>query len=495
MWIPVLDTRRVCASHSKLISINRFSPSLDLVQRRAFLLYTEANHRVDHQMTRMKYAIGALLAVLSGPAPTQPVEVLPYAVPPMDAPLLAKLGLNEIGMQKGEFVLPDVVTLTTAGVTRAPRTIKFRVWYPAQYAAGSVGSRFTHILPRPDGKGLQFTFPSLAVENAEVAGNKRYPLVIVSHGYNGWDSFMTWLTENLATKGYIVVAIDHSDQRAAGGTELAVSFGNVLINRAADQRAVINHFTSRAADRKDRLGQVIDANNVGVIGYSMGGFGALATAGMDYDPASGIFKQLPAEAQAAIFYSQAKGRPVAAKIKAVVALAPFGGRPDSRAWTAASLAKSEKPILVIGGSDDDIVDTKKGISWIFEQMTVKPRHFLLFLNARHNVGGNPPPLEANDDFSTREYFAEPVWRTERINAINQHFITAFLDLHLKGDAAKSEFLDVPTTLGGDGTWPLKPMENVGGKPATEKESGYWLGFQRRWALGLEMRYSISDQPR
>ena len=446
-------------------------------------------------MIKLKPAKSVLLILFSVPTVSQSAETLPYAVPPMDAPLLAALGPNEIGTQSGEVVSPDVATLTKAGIVRAPRTIKFRVWYPAKNTAGSARTSFTHILPQAGGKGLKFTFSSLAVENAEVAGNKRYPLVIVSHGYNGWDSFMTWLTENLATKGYIVVAIDHSDQRAVGGADLAVSFGNVLINRAADQRTVINHFASRAANQKDLLGKKIDANNVGVIGYSMGGFGALATAGMDYNPESNIFKQLPAEAQAAIFDSQAEGRPVAAKIKAVVALAPFGGRPDNRAWTAATLAKSEKPILVIGGSDDDIVDTKQGISWIFEQMTVKPRHFLLFLNARHNVGGNPPPPEADNDFSTREYFAEPVWRTERINAINQHFITAFLDLHLKNDSAKSAFLNVPTALSGDGTWPLAPMENIGGKTATEKEHGYWRGFQRRWALGLEMRYSSADRPR
>jgi predicted dienelactone hydrolase len=438
-------------------------------------------------MKRLKCIVGGLLALLSSLALPQPGNAQPYAVPPMDAPLLSALGPYEIGMQKGEVISPDVVTLRTTGIVRAPRTIKYRVWYPATYAADTARTSFTHTLPKPDGNGLKFTIPSLAVEDAPVAGTKRYPLVIVSHGYNGWDSFMVWLTENLATKGYIVVAIDHADQRAVGGAELAVSFGNVLINRAADQRTAITHFISRATNPKDPLGQMIDANNIGVVGYSMGGFGALATAGMDYDPASGVFKQLPAEAQAAIFDSQAKGKLIAAKIKAVVALAPFGGRPESRVWTAAALAQSQKPILVIGGSEDDIVDMKNGVSWIFEQMTAKSRHLLTFVNARHNVGGNPPPTEANDDFSTREYFAEPVWRTERINAINQHFITAFLDLHLKGDAAKLAYLTVPVARSGDGVWPLSPMQNVGGKTATEKENGYWLGFQRRWALGLEMR--------
>lgn len=443
-------------------------------------------------MMKTKSAILALIVLFSGPAMSQPIKTLPYAVPPMDAPMLAALGPHAVGMQKGEVVSRDALTLTNTGPVRASRTIGFRVWYPAKTTPDAARASFTNVLPKPNGEKVTFTIPSLAVENAPLETGARYPLVIVSHGYNGWDSFMTWLTENLATKGYIVVAIDHADQRAVSAPEFAVSFGNVLINRAADQRAVIRYFAALATDRKDSLGKMIDADNIGMIGYSMGSFGALATAGMDYDLTSGVFMQLPAEAQAAVFDSQAKGKPVAAKIKAIVALAPFGGHPSSRAWTAASLAQSEKPILVIGGSDDDIVDTKNGVSWIFEQMKAKSRHFLLFLNARHNVGGNPPPPEADDDFTMREYFAEPVWRAERINAINQHFITAFLDLHLKGDAAKSAFLNVPTARAGDGVWPLTPLENVGGKTATANESNFWPGFQRRWALGLEMRDGRQD---
>ncbi len=439
-------------------------------------------------MMKMRYFMAIALGLLSGTALSQPTATQPYAIPPMDAPLLAALGVDKIGTMRGEVMSPNTVTLTNKGVIRAPRTIKYRIWYPARTTPEAIKARFTHILPKPNGQGAPFTIPSIAFDNAAVADGDRHPLVIVSHGYNGWDSFMTWLTENLATKGYIVVAIDHGDQRAVAGPDLALSFGNVLINRAADQRAVIHHFTTRAADRKDQLGKRIDTNKIGLIGYSMGSFGVLATAGMDYDADSAVFKQLPAEAKAAIFESQEKGRALTARVKAVVALAPFGGRPESRVWAADTVANFTKPTLVIGGSDDDIVDAKHGVSWIFETMASNERHFLSFLNARHNVGGNPPPPEADDDFSAREYFAEPVWRAERINAINQHFITAFLDLNLKGDTTKAAFLNVSPQSAGEGVWPLAPFENIGGRTASDKETGFWRGFQRRWALGLEMRH-------
>ena len=417
----------------------------------------------------------------------QPERKQPAATPPLDAPALSALGTHRIGTQRIDIAVPGASTLTAQGLVSSPRLIKVRIWYPAKISGRPGKTNFTHKLPQPDGKGANFTIASLAVEGAAVFQGQRYPLVVVSHGYNGWDTFMTWLTENLATKGYVVVAIDHNDQRATGGMELALSFGNVLLHRAADQRAVIDHFVDWAAKPGDQLGRVIDAGHVGLIGYSMGGFGALATAGMDYDPASSVFAQLPADARAAIFANQAAGKPIAARIGAVVALAPFGGRPENRAWNAEAVARFAKPILMIGGTDDDIVDTKTGVAWIFDKMASNKRHFLQFRNARHNVGGNPPPPEADSDFSTREYFAEPVWRTERINAINQHFITAFLDLNLKGDTAKSAYLDVTPAISGEGQWPVAPFTNVGGQYAGDQEPGYWRGFQRRWAIGLEMQ--------
>lgn len=440
-------------------------------------------------MKMMKLAAVAFM-LFTGAASAQSAPKS-YAIPPLDAPALAALGDYAIGTQTISVASRDSIVLTSTGVSRSVRTIQARIWYPASPQPNAPRTSFTHILPKPDGNGPEFTIASLAVDNAPVVKGQRFPLVVVSHGYNGWDSFMTWLTENLATKGYVVVAIGHADQRAVNPAELPVSFGNVLINRANDIRAVIDHLTVRAGNSGDSLGRAIDAGTVGLVGYSMGGFGVLGAGGLDYDPASPVFAQMPKEARSAIFERQAAGKAMSPRIKAVVAMAPFGGRPDSRVWTAATIAAFTKPVLIIDGDQDDIVDAKRGVTWIFDQMASNRRHFLLFQNARHNVGGNPPPPEAETDFSTREYFAEPVWRAERINAINQHFITAFLDLNLKGDVEKLAYLDVTPPIAGDGQWPLTPFQNVGGQTASEQQPDFWRGFQRRWALGLEMR---SGQP-
>jgi hypothetical protein len=104
------------------------------------------------------------------------------------------------------------------------------------------------------------------------------------------------------------------------------------------------------------------------------------------------------------------------------------------------------------------------------------RYLLVFENARHNVGGNPPPPEALGNFTTRAFFDEPVWRKDRISAINQHFITAFLDLYLKGDESKHAYVTIPVK-----------------SPAGSQT---WKGFRPRWAVGLEWHhYAAGDTAR
>ena len=66
-----------------------------------------------------------------------------------------------------------------------------------------------------------------------------------------------------------------------------------------------------------------------------------------------------------------------------------------------------------------------------------------------------------------------------MNNILQHFATAFLDLHLKGDADKAAYLDlVPNAE--DGVWSVDDA----GKP--KPDNTYWNGFPNRTAKGLTL---------
>ena len=223
-----------------------------------------------------------------------------------------------------------------------------------------------------------------------------------------------------------------------------------------------------------------------IVGYSMGGYGALASGGAGYSAQSALTKSfVPGGYMNAFTAGNATYQTTLRKeVKAIVAISPWGAQPPYNAWDAAGLAGIHVPTLVIAGDQDDVSDFANGIKPAFEKMVNSDRCMLVYENARHNVGGNPPPPEALGEFTTREYFDEPVWRKDRITAINQHFVTAFLDLHLKGDASRASYLRLATEKSNDGTWPLKQGESAGSKYSDG--ATYWKGFQRRWAVGLEM---------
>ena len=132
----------------------------------------------------------------------------------------------------------------------------------------------------------------------------------------------------------------------------------------------------------------------------------------------------------------------------------------------------------------------------FERTVNSDRCLLVYQNARHNVGGNPAPPEALGNYVALTYFEEPVWRKDRIDAINQHFVTAFLDLYLKRDQSRREYLDVHPARSDDGQWPVAPGQgDTGAFSAGNDGQGhlFWKGFERRWALGLEMHCSAAAE--
>ena len=376
----------------------------------------------------------------------------PPSSPSADAPALAALGPHRVG----------TTTLSVpAGDGPGARQLRVVLWYPARVAAGAPNKVYRHRLrPAPPLTPIDIVTEGLAVEGAApVAG--RFPLVLVSHGYRGWPESMSYITENLASKGYVVAGIDHNDLPFQDTASFNASFALTASTRARDQQAVLARLMQMSARGGSGLGSSIAPDRVALIGYSMGGFGALATAGAGYDPQSAAYRSLPAGALA----DQAEGRRQAdPRIRALVAIAPWGAQPPHRSWSAASMKRLRIPMMIIAGDQDDVSGYAEGIRWVFDNSTNADRHLLLYRNARHNVGGNPLPEEAGASFKYREMFEEPVWRGDRINAINQHFITAFLNRHLKDDGTAGPYLDQPAN--GSAAWP---------------------GFQPRWALGFELQ--------
>ncbi|MEP6747411.1 MAG: alpha/beta fold hydrolase [Bacteroidota bacterium] len=390
-----------------------------------------------------------------------------------DAPALSPRGEYAVGVRTMEWVNNNQLNVLKAKDGTAPmynRPLKVEIWYPAVIPASKkelttytdiMGSATDSTRPLKPftffGRSLRDALPQLS--------NVPFPLIIVSHGYPGSRVLLTYLTENLASKGYVVVAIDHTESTHAD----QAGFASTLLNRATDILFVLNQVAAFSKPASNNfLAGLADANNTGLIGYSMGGYGVLNAAGAGYsNKLAGFYSTIAGGNKAietrltnnpAFIASQDK------RIKAVVAFAPWGM--ERGVWDSTGLEGLHVPTFFVAGSMDDVSGYEKGTKAIYNAAVNADRYLLTYENARHNVAPNPPPPESMrlglkmDDYY---HYAEPSWNEYKINNINQHFVTAFLGVYLK-QKDFGKYLD------------LKENAN----------QNAWLGFKPRSATGLEL---------
>lgn len=363
-----------------------------------------------------------------------------------DAPALAVRGPQPVGVTTHAIELSSCRTLTT------------EIWYPAtpDTAPGTV----YHTLLR-DGV-TPTTLQGFACRDAQPLRGTA-PLIVISHGYPGNRFLLSHLAESLAARGYVVAAPDH-----AGSTyDDQQPFSVTLLNRPTDQRGVIDAMATLGGG----LGALVDYSRVGVIGYSMGGYGALIFGG------AGL-------ADTALTHARAKDEPRIARhragsdshaalrdprLKAIMPIGPWGN--GQGMWDTGGLAGMDTPMFMLAGTDDDVSDYA-AMRAIFEG-SASDRYLLSFAHAGHNAAAPiPAPMESwapSDTLGWAPFlhYADPVWDTVRMNNITQHFAAAFMGLHLRGEEM-SAYLD------GDG----------------------WAGFTpgTRGGLTLEHRPALRSDP-
>ncbi|HEX8030824.1 MAG TPA: dienelactone hydrolase family protein [Vicinamibacterales bacterium] len=403
------------------------------------------------------------------------------------APELAAYGANDIGVRTIQVTdknRPDILNITAGGPTvRYDRTLTLEVWYPAALTAGQqAGGDYRVITNDPS---IMATLHGRAVRDAAIQKSATpFPLVIISHGYPGNRFLMSHIGENLASKGFVCVAIDHKDSTY----DDQKAFASTLYNRPFDQLFVLNDI-----DRLSRAGSgsflsgLVDAQRTAIIGYSMGGYGVVNVIGGGYSVASAAGNSAPpnqmlAERGAANPEYQKARDP---RIKAAIAIGPWGMQ--SGFWDLDGLKGIRTPVMFVAGSADDVSGYEKGTRAIYEGAINADRYLLTFINANHNAAAPiPAPVETYVPSGTRNspfaHYADAVWDTTRMNNIFDHFATAFLGLHLKGDANMRSYLNVVPN-GKDAVYSV----DRDGKPTAAHT--YWKGFRRATAVGLILEHA------
>ena len=401
-----------------------------------------------------------------------------YGDPRGDAPELAARGELNVGVRTLQLVNLNQLDILSYSEQqpnpRYDRELPVEVWYPAILGAGETqittySDVLGHGVGNPDRPNLPFHFGGRAARDATPDNNSQsLPLVIISHGYSGSRVMMTWLAENLASKGYVVAAIDHTESTHAD----AAPISSTLVHRPRDINFVISSLADMSAESGSFLTDMVNAELIAVVGYSMGTYGTLSAAGVGVS-------------QGAVNYSGVvPGRHLASlqagdprfeamldnRIKVIVAFAPYA---PAGYWSEKGIKNLKVPSLFIVGSQDQTTGFAAA-QWLFDHAVHAERYLLVYQGAIHEVATNPaPPLAA---LYPREYahYQEPAWDNRRLNNINQHFITAFLGRHLLGNSNKyDEYLNLPT-ISND-------------TPRTDtKDPNYWKGFANWTAIGMEL---------
>ncbi|MEV6974176.1 lipase [Kitasatospora sp. NPDC093806] len=263
---------------------------------------------------RLAAAVLAGLLAAGGPAvPIASAAPVPgaSAAAPIRLALPAPTGPQPVGTTTLHLVDPQRPDRWAP--TPRPRELMAQLWYPAA-ACGSPAHRLAPWIDPAARAHLEADYLGVAPgrltwplthsrQDAPADRGARHPVVLYSPGSRADRSFGTLAAEDLASRGYVVVVLDHTFDAGEvvfpdGRLEVrnkpavfAMTDAEIVAYRAADTRFVLDQLTDLAAggnpDAERRplpsgLGAALDLGAVGVVGHSMGG--ATAVQALHDDP-------------------------------------------------------------------------------------------------------------------------------------------------------------------------------------------------------------------
>jgi predicted dienelactone hydrolase len=300
--------------------------------------------------------------------------------------------------------------MTFVDESRDDWELKTFIWYPADKTKG------TPI--KPGGLVLKDAPPDRS--------GAPYPLIVYSHGWTRTPAELSDTLEHLASQGYVVAAPQHYDTQP-------IRFE--LVDRPLDILLVLDGL---AALTEGDLAGMIDTDNVGLMGYSMGADATLEMLGLLRDPvhfaswcaehpdlATWDCNPPPSHGQTPLdeitTYRAQLGLQNTPdgqwapfgdeRIRAVLAMAP-GEFPLT---TQDMLAAVTTPTMILHGTKDAYCDYECNAVRIYTDLGTEDRYLISVINGDHTT------------FTLQQ-------------KVPQHFATAFFGYYLQGDETYQPYL-------------------------------------------------------
>ncbi|MEX1217739.1 MAG: CocE/NonD family hydrolase [Acidimicrobiales bacterium] len=281
--------------------------------------------------------IGSLLLAACGGGSSE-------SAPSAPSPMPARSGTYAVGHDT--VTIPDPIT---------GKTITADLWYPAVDGSTGTPARYS-LLP------TAYFDSKVAIEDAPINTSGSFPFVVYSHGSGGQSFVASFLTEDIASHGYVVLSANHAGNTAADqfvGSSVTQDQNDFLrpnVVKAQIDWALAQSSGSSSAYPKLKSG--IDANRIGLVGHSYGGYTVLATAGGHTGPAGTITPD--------------------PRIKAVVGQAPY-----TRRLSDAELIGIKIPVMLMVGTKDTTTPLAQDSQRPFDLITGPPVVLAVLTDAAH----------------------------------------------------------------------------------------------------------------
>lgn len=385
--------------------------------------------QTDAGLTGEKALRAALIQSASDDGNVQLLEVIqhfPLETIQIDLPLLRQvLAENQQTFQRQVSVIEDLQAQAQTSRPEALPDIDFN--QPGEYVWRRETLTFIN-LERPEPSIADLYLPN---RSADV------PVIVISHGVASNRQTFTYLAKHLVSHGYAVVAVDHADtttekfSRFLAGLE-GPPDSQSLLHRPKDISAVLDALEQMQVE--DLAVRSLNLTSVGVIGHSLGGYTALASAGaqiqrnlllevcsqpVDEQPLLNLsmllqcrFNELPDHASLNVKDE---------RIQAVMAINPL----TSHIFGSSGMEALTVPTMVVASTDDYFVPALIEQIEPFQWISAEEKYLAIIENGTHFTA-----LDAGEQvFPTPDFLigadpalAQPALRSLTLAFFNRHLL-------------------------------------------------------------------------